>query len=176
MHLLAYGLNHTTAPLEVRERAARVTEHLEEAVQDLSMQEGVREAAILSTCNRTEIYCRLRQRDSGILSRWMCHYSGLADDEVQRSVYDYPDEGAVKHAFRVASGLDSMVLGEPQILGQMKNAFSIAHKAGATGKILNRLFQHTFSVAKQVRTDTAVGANAVSPSAFSAACRNRPYS
>ncbi len=162
MHLLAFGLNHTTAPLEVRERAARVTEHLEDAVQDLAGQEGVREAAILSTCNRTEIYCRLRQNDSGVLSRWMCHYSGLADDEVERAVYGYPDEGAVKHAFRVASGLDSMVLGEPQILGQMKNAFSIAHKAGATGKILNRLFQHTFSVAKQVRTDTAVGANAVS--------------
>lgn len=162
MHLLAFGLNHTTAPLAVRERAALVTEHLESAVRDLAARDGVREATILSTCNRTEIYCRLNTRDPGLISRWMCSYSGLDDDAIRQAVYDYPDDAAVKHAFRVASGLDSMVLGESQILGQMKDAFAVAHKAGTTGKILNRLFQHTFSVAKQVRTDTAVGANAVS--------------
>jgi glutamyl-tRNA reductase len=162
MHLLAFGLNHKTAPLAVRERAAFVTDHLESAVQDLASNDGVREATILSTCNRTEIYCRLKNRDSDLVSRWICRYSGLSNEEIQQSVYGYPDDRAVKHAFRVASGLDSMVLGEPQILGQMKDAFAVAHRAGTTGKILNRLFQHTFSVAKQVRTDTAVGANAVS--------------
>lgn len=162
MHLLAFGLNHKTAPLAVRERAACVNERLENAVQDLASNDGVSEATILSTCNRTEIYCRLKSLDSTPVSRWICRYSGLNSDEIQQAVYGYPDERAVKHAFRVASGLDSMVLGEPQILGQMKDAFAIAHRAGATGKILNRLFQHTFSVAKQVRTDTAVGASAVS--------------
>ncbi|GJL81108.1 MAG: glutamyl-tRNA reductase [marine bacterium B5-7] len=162
MQLLAFGLNHTTAPVSVRERAAMVTDGLEDAVQDLARNRGISEATILSTCNRTEIYCRLNAHDSSLVGRWMCRYSGLSPDEIKKSVYGYPDARAVKHAFRVASGLDSMVLGEPQILGQMKNAFAIAHKAGTTGKILNRLFQHTFSVAKQVRTDTAVGANAVS--------------
>ncbi len=162
MHLLAFGLNHTTAPLAVRERAAFVTEHLESAVRDLAANDGVREATILSTCNRTEIYCRLNTRDASLVSDWMCRYSGLTDEAIAEAVYGYPDDAAVKHAFRVASGLDSMVLGEPQILGQMKDAFAVAHRAGTTGKILNRLFQHTFSVAKQVRTDTAVGANAVS--------------
>ncbi len=162
MHLLAFGLNHNTAPLAVRERAALVTEHLENAVRDLAARDGVHEATILSTCNRTEIYCRLNTRDPALVSRWMCGYSGLDDDAIREAVYRFPDDAAVKHAFRVASGLDSMVLGESQILGQMKDAFAVAHKAGTTGKILNRLFQHTFSVAKQVRTDTAVGANAVS--------------
>lgn len=162
MHLLAFGLNHTTAPLAVRERAAFVTEHLQNAVLDLAGNDGVSEATILSTCNRTEIYCRLNRHDPALVSRWICNYSGLSSEEIRQTVYGYPDDAAVKHAFRVASGLDSMVLGEPQILGQMKDAFAVAHKAGTTGKILNRLFQHTFSVAKQVRTDTAVGANAVS--------------
>ncbi|HLT01547.1 MAG TPA: glutamyl-tRNA reductase [Geminicoccaceae bacterium] len=162
MHLLAFGLNHTTAPLAVRERAAFTNDRLESAVRDLAANDGVREATILSTCNRTEIYCRLATRDSSLVGRWICRYSGLSSEEIGKAIYGYPGERAVKHAFRVASGLDSMVLGEPQILGQMKDAFAIAHRAGATGKILNRLFQHTFSVAKQVRTDTSVGANAVS--------------
>ncbi len=162
MHLLAFGLNHNTASVAVRERAAFVSESLNDAVQDLASNSTVSEATILSTCNRTEIYCRQQSRDVEQVRSWMCRYSGLSAEEIQKSMYGYPDERAVKHAFRVASGLDSMVLGEPQILGQMKDAFAVAHRAGTTGKILNRMFQHTFSVAKQVRTDTAVGASAVS--------------
>ncbi|MFT5110862.1 MAG: glutamyl-tRNA reductase [Parasphingorhabdus sp.] len=162
MHLLAFGLNHNTASVGVRERAAFVSDDLDKAVRSLSESDGVSEATILSTCNRTEIYCRQKDADSGLISRWMSRYSDLDENELKSATYGYPDQDAVKHAFRVASGLDSMVLGEPQILGQMKDAFAVAHRAGATGKILNRLFQHTFSVAKQVRTDTAVGASAVS--------------
>ena len=162
MHLLAFGLNHHTASLDVRERAAIVAGRLEEATRELASRRGVSEAAILSTCNRTEVYCRQDTVDASVVGSWMAGYSGLSVEEIGRLAYRHPDERAVRHVLRVASGLDSMVLGEPQILGQMKDAFSAAHRAGATGKILNRMFQHTFSVAKQVRTDTAVGSCAVS--------------
>ena len=137
-----------------------VSEHLDTALRDIAAR--VDEATILSTCNRTEIYCRQEQADPGQVVQWMCEFHKLRTADVEPYIYQYPDENAVRHAFRVASGLDSMVLGEPQILGQMKAAFSTAHKLGATGKILNRLFQQTFTVAKQVRTDTAIGASAVS--------------
>lgn len=160
MHILALGLNHTTAPVKVRERAAVVSEHLDAALRDIAGR--VDEATILSTCNRTEIYCRQDQANPDQVLRWICDFHKLRSQEVEPYIYQHPDEDAVRHAFRVASGLDSMVLGEPQILGQMKAAFSAAHKLGATGKILNRLFQQTFTVAKQVRTDTAIGASAVS--------------
>jgi len=161
MNLLAIGLNHQTAPLALRERAAFAREALPPALRELVAAGGMREAAILSTCNRTEIYCGRHAGERPVLD-WLCRRTGLSRDALGGSVYRFPDELAVKHAFRVASGLDSMVLGEPQILGQMKDAFHAAVDAGATGKVLNRLFQHTFSVAKQVRTDTAIGANAVS--------------
>ena len=164
MNLLALGLNHETAPVELREQAAFSVDALEPALRDLTAAGGASEAAILSTCNRTEIYCGRDQRLGGerpILD-WFHRHMGFGPDDLAGSIYHLPDEQAVKHAFRVASGLDSMVLGEPQILGQMKDAFHAAAAAGATGKILNRLFQHTFSVAKQVRTDTAIGANSVS--------------
>ena len=162
MHLLALGLNHKTAPVDLRERAAFNGDELGEAARDLASAEGVREVTILSTCNRTELYCGQLDGDPAPVIDWLQAQGGLSPGELRRCLYEYPDEQAVKHAFRVASGLDSMVLGEPQILGQMKQAFAVAHKAGTTGKILNRLFQHTFSVAKQVRTDTTIGASAVS--------------
>jgi glutamyl-tRNA reductase len=163
MHrLFAFGVNHKTAPVAIRERTAFAPEHLPEALHELTTRGGVDEAAILSTCNRTELYCRLDHGEGENALRWFCHYHGLELDYLAPHLYQHPGDAAVKHAFRVASGLDSMVLGEPQILGQMKEAFAVAHRAGATGKILNRLFQQTFSVAKQVRTDTAIGANAVS--------------
>ncbi|MGR3914101.1 MAG: glutamyl-tRNA reductase [Gammaproteobacteria bacterium] len=161
MNILALGLNHETAPLALRERAAFAREALPPALRELVAAGGAREAAILSTCNRTEIYCGRHAGERPVLD-WLCRRTGLSRDALGGSVYRFPDEQAVKHAFRVASGLDSMVLGEPQILGQMKDAFHAAVDAGVTGKVLNRLFQHTFSVAKQVRTDTAIGANAVS--------------
>ncbi len=162
MRLTALGINHQTAPIEMRERAAISAERVEDAVCDIVSNGGVKEATILSTCNRTEIYCGSDKENDCQIIDWLGDFQGLKSQEIQPYTYTHANKNAVNHAFRVAAGLDSMVLGEPQILGQMKQAFSTAHRAGTTGKILNRLFQHTFSVAKQVRTDTAVGANAVS--------------
>ncbi|HYM47969.1 MAG TPA: glutamyl-tRNA reductase, partial [Burkholderiaceae bacterium] len=161
MRLLAFGINHHTAPVEVREKAAFAPERLIEALHEAT-ENGAAEATILSTCNRTEVYCGLETaRDERVID-WFCHYHRLNRDAIGPYLYSHPDQAAVRHAFRVAAGLDSMILGEPQILGQMKDAFTTAHKIGTTGKILNRLFQQTFSVAKQIRTDTAIGASAVS--------------
>lgn len=162
MHLLALGLNHHTAPIEVREKAAFSPDLIQQALIDLTRTVGASEATILSTCNRTEIYCGQDEDNRDELLAWLSDYSGLQSSILRQSIYQFPNEEAVKHAFRVASGLDSMVLGEPQILGQMKDAFQTALRVGATGKILNRLFQHTFNVAKLVRTDTDIGENAVS--------------
>ncbi|NKB76886.1 MAG: glutamyl-tRNA reductase [Gammaproteobacteria bacterium] len=162
MQLLALGLNHDTASIELREKAAFGPDSISQALSDLTSSGYAREAAILSTCNRTEIYCGNNEVNQSGIVDWFSQYSGFRKEELINSVYQYPGEAAVKHAFRVASGLDSMVLGEPQILGQMKTAFQTASNAGTTGKVLNRLFQHTFTVAKQVRTDTAIGENAVS--------------
>lgn len=162
MQLLAFGLNHDTAPLELRERAAFDAGSMRSALGDLTASAVAREATILSTCNRTEVYCGNAELDQLRLLDWFSDYSGFKQDELESSLYLHTDERAVKHAFRVASGLDSMVLGEPQILGQMKDAYQVASDAGTTGKVFNRLFQHTFSVAKQVRTDTSIGENPVS--------------
>lgn len=162
MHLLALGLNHETAPVSVRERAAVATDKLCDALRDLTTENTVEEATILSTCNRTEIYCHQKDNAHDLIIAWLCNFHGLDKADISPYLYRYPDAQAVRHAFRVAAGLDSMVLGEPQILGQMKEAFAIAHREGVTGKILNRLFQQTFSVAKRVRTDTAIGTSAVS--------------
>ncbi len=165
MKLLALGLNHETAPIELREQAAFAPDALQPALRELTGERGVvSEAAILSTCNRTEIYCGREEPagDEKKILDWFSRHTGFNQSDLAGSIYHFPNEQAVKHAFRVASGLDSMVLGEPQILGQMKDAFHTAANAGATGKVLNRLFQHTFSVAKQVRTDTSVGVNSVS--------------
>lgn len=162
MHVLSIGLNHKTAPVEIRERAAVTADHLEDALRDIAAQDIVQEATILSTCNRTEVYCQTAINDTKQIGQWLCDFHELKHDDVAPYLYSHPNQNAVRHAFRVASGLDSMVLGEPQILGQMKTAFATAHKNGNTGKILNRLFQQTFSVAKQVRTNTSIGSNAVS--------------
>jgi len=162
MHLITIGLNHDSAPIGIRERVAVTPERIEDALHEVVNRNKVREAAILSTCNRTEIYCHQQDVADDRLVSWLCGFHGVAESDLSPYLYHFPDDQAVRHAFRVASGLDSMVLGEPQILGQMKEAFAIAHKTGVTGKILNRLFQQTFSVAKQVRTDTAIGTSAVS--------------
>ena len=162
MHLLTIGLNHQTAPIEIREKASFEPKLIEPALKDLVHSHGICEAAILSTCNRTEIYCGLEGEGHDYLLTWFSRHSGLDFRELSDRVYKHPDEAAVRHAFRVACGLDSMVLGETQILGQMKDAFNTASRFGTAGRILNRLFQHSFSVAKKVRTDTAIGENAVS--------------
>jgi len=162
MTLYAFGINHKTAPVAIREQATFIEEKVAEALNNLRQSGSVDEAAIISTCNRTELYYSTDKQNSKAVIEWFCNYHNLSEAQIEPYLYLLPDEEAVKHAFRVAAGLDSLVLGEPQILGQMKDAFTNAHKAGATGKLLNRLFQHTFSVAKQVRTETAIGANAVS--------------
>ncbi len=162
MYLFAFGINHYTAPVKIREKAAFAPERLVDALRNVTANGGAGEATILSTCNRTELYCGLPTGDGRSVVEWFCDYHRLGQRDLGPYLYRHPGPEAVKHAFRVAAGLDSMVLGEPQILGQMKEAFATAHKAGATGKILNRLFQQTFAVAKQVRTDTAIGANPVS--------------
>lgn len=162
MHLLAFGINHKTAPLEIRERAVIAPEDLVDVLRDITSSGTATEATILSTCNRTELYCGLAHADIDNAIQWFSDSYKASAIDIGPYVYKHRGADAVRHAFRVASGLDSLVLGEPQILGQMKDAFATALNAGVTGKLLNRLFQHTFSVAKQVRTDTAIGASAVS--------------
>lgn len=162
MAILTFGINHKTAPVDIRERVAFPERQLPDALQRLARHTDVDEAAILSTCNRTEIYCGLPEANAAPVIDWLCHYHDLRPELVQPYLYTYPDRSAVRHMFRVASGLDSMVLGEPQILGQMKTAYGQARGAGTLGSTLERLFQHTFQVAKQVRTDTAIGSSPVS--------------
>lgn len=163
MQLYAIGINHQTAPLEVREKVAFQTEALTEALRDLVEQRPVTEAAILSTCNRTEVYCSTDQPGEAV--RWLAGYHRIPAASLEPYLYQLPREQAVKHAFRVASGLDSMVVGEPQILGQFKEAVRTAERAGTLGVLLHKLFQRTFSVAKEVRTRTDIGANSVSMAA-----------
>lgn len=162
MAILTFGINHKTAPVDIRERVAFPEGRLPDALQGLARDADVQEAAILSTCNRTEVYCGLERTDATPVIDWLCHYHDLRPRALEPYLYTYPDRSAVRHIFRVASGLDSMVLGEPQILGQMKYAYGQARGAGTLGSTLDRLFQYTFRVAKQVRTDTAIGSSPVS--------------
>lgn len=162
MYLFAFGINHNTAPVEIREQVAIAPEDVGDILRDITSSGAASEATILSTCNRTELYCGVDRADGETPASWFSENYRVPSVDIESYLYSHRDEAAVKHAFRVAAGLDSMVLGEPQILGQMKDAFARAHKVGATGKILNRLFQQTFSVAKKVRTDTAIGESAVS--------------
>jgi len=173
MQLLTLGLNHTTAPLAVRERVAFVPEEVCMTIgrlrEKLSEPAGgrVSEAAIVSTCNRTELYCAADEPERAqlALQEFVAAEKQLSLDELQRHTYVLPQASAVRHAFRVASGLDSMVLGEPQILGQMKQAEKLARSAGGLGLMLNHLFQRTFAVAKEVRTTTEIGTQSVSMAA-----------
>lgn len=162
MALLALGINHKTAPVSVRERVAFSPEQLSDALSAARKSAKLKEVAILSTCNRTELYCSSELAGTRDLLEWMGEFHNLDPDELQRCSYAYWGEDAVRHMMRVASGLDSMVLGEPQILGQLKSSYSLSQESGYVGAELGRLFQQTFSVAKQVRTDTAIGENPVS--------------
>ncbi len=163
MQLYALGLNHHTAPLSIRERLAFQPERLGDALHDLTRADTVREAAILSTCNRTELYFASEQPQHA--ADWLARFHSMQLNEVSPYLYSYPQRDAVRHVFRVASGLDSMVLGEPQILGQVKEAARRAEEAGTLGTLLHKLFQNTFAVAKEVRSTTAIGANIVSMAA-----------
>jgi glutamyl-tRNA reductase len=163
MPLYALGLNHHTAPLDIRERVAFQPERLDDALHDLTQAHTVQEAAILSTCNRTELYFATEQPQHA--ADWLARFHHLPLAEVSPYLYAYPQRDAIRHVFRVASGLDSMVLGEPQILGQVKEAARRAEEAGTLGTLLHKLFQNTFAVAKEVRSTTAIGANTVSMAA-----------
>jgi glutamyl-tRNA reductase len=162
MTLLALGINYQTAPVSIREKLAFSTETLSIALQDLLCVKGVEEAAILSTCNRTEFYCRTEFDNENILIDWIGGNKQVSTKELTPFLYSHTDNYAIRHMFRVACGLDSMILGEPQILGQMKTAYQTASDAGTIGKLLGKLFQHTFTAAKKVRTDTAIGSSPVS--------------
>jgi glutamyl-tRNA reductase len=163
MQLFTLGVNHHTAPLAIREQVAFGPEKLTQALHDLTRSQRASEVAILSTCNRTELYCNTTQPDATV--DWLANFHRIERRELTPYLYTLPREQAVQHAFRVAAGLDSMVLGETQILGQMKQAVHTAEEAGTLGLLLNKLFQRTFSVAKEVRSSTEIGANSVSMAA-----------
>ena len=164
MPLFTLGLNHQTAPLDVRERVVFHVERVREALADMK-RSFAREAAILSTCNRTELYFAAERPDA--VAEWLAQYHRIAPGDLTPFLYTHPDDRAVRHAFRVAAGLDSMVLGEPQILGQMKEAVRAAESAGTLGTVLHQLFQRSFAVAKEVRSTTRIGAASVSMAAAS---------
>ena len=161
MSIVALGLNHTTAPLELRERAVVDDAGMPSALRSLSSTPGVSEAAILSTCNRTDLYCGIGAGED-VPTRWFGEFLGIDRRDLAGHIYVHREDAAVRHLMRVASGLDSMVLGEPQILGQLKHAYGTARRAGSLGVVLEKLFQRSFSVAKRVRTDTDIGASPVS--------------
>ena len=161
MPLQILGLNHNTAPVEIREQVIYSGDDITRALGELVQLQGIDEAVILSTCNRTEFY--LETDDSGLLAleSWLKSDQSLSQD-AEAALFTLDNEEAIRHLFRVACGLDSMVLGEPQILGQLKDAFRQAERSATVGSQLNRLFHHTFSVAKKVRTDTEIGTSPVS--------------
>jgi glutamyl-tRNA reductase len=163
MPLLVLGINHHSAPLEVREKLAFPPETQADALTSLASRPGVTEAVLVSTCNRTEVYCRAD--DMAAVRGWLREEAAKSGLDIEGHLYAHSETEAIRHAFRVASGLDSMVLGEPQILGQVKQSVRTAEHSGTLGTTLNRLFQHTFSVAKEVRTQTAIGAQSISMSA-----------
>jgi len=171
--LFAFGINHQTAPLAVREQVVFHAENLIGALRDLVDRRPVKEAAIISTCNRTEVYCSTSEPPAAV--DWLAGYHRLKPQHIEPYLYRLPQEQAVKHAFRVASGLDSLVLGEPQILGQFKEAVRTAQAAGTLGLLLNKLFQRTFAVAKTVRTETEIGAATVSMAAAAVGLAQRIY-
>jgi len=186
MQLLTLGINHHTAPIEVRERVAFGPEVISSALHDFRSFIGSKapmhytEATILSTCNRTEIYCACNENPQievlqNASIQWLSGTQGVAQEDLEPHIYSLPQSQAVRHAFRVASGLDSMVLGETQILGQMKDAVRHADEVGALGTYLNQLFQKSFAVAKEVRGTTAIGASSISMAAAAVRLAERVF-
>jgi glutamyl-tRNA reductase len=168
------GINHKTAPVALREKVAFSEDRLISALRALRQENGVAEVVILSTCNRTEVYWS-GSASGEELSQWLERHHGNELD-LAPSLYNHQESGAVEHAFSVASGLDSMVLGEAQILGQLKDAYRVAQETGSTGPVLNKLFQAAFSAAKRVRSETRIGANAVSLASATVSLARRVYS
>ena len=164
MSLLAIGINHNTATVEIREKVSFAPETMPESLASVMSIPGIEETVILSTCNRSEIYCSAQEAQQGAeaLIHWLAEHHRLDEAQLRSALYVHTDKTAVEHLGRVAAGLDSMVLGEPQILGQLKSAFAVAREYDSVGAQLHHLFQHSFRVAKEVRTRTAIGENAVS--------------
>ncbi len=162
MSLITLGINHKTAPLDLRERLAFTPQTLPEALLSLKKLAHVDEVSILSTCNRTELYCAISADNDQAIIQWFSKFHGLDEAIIKQHLYIHPHEATIRHAMEVASGLDSMILGEPQIAGQMKDAYALANKHGTIGLLLGRLFQRAFAVSKQVRTDTDIGSSPVS--------------
>lgn len=164
MTLLALGINHKTAPVALRERVTFSPDTLDKALESLLAQPMVQGGVVLSTCNRTELYLSVEEQDNlqEALIRWLCDFHGLNEEDLRKSLYWHQDNDAVSHLMRVASGLDSLVLGEPQILGQVKKAFADSSRGHLNVSELERMFQKSFAVAKRVRTETDIGASAVS--------------
>ncbi|MBI3600319.1 MAG: glutamyl-tRNA reductase [Nitrospinae bacterium] len=164
MNIIVLGVNHKTAPVEIREKLAFGEKHVEESLNVLQRFPEIKEKVILSTCNRVEIYARVGNVDEGVrrLKDFIYKYHRIHDGELENYFYTYFTEDAIEHLFKVSSSLDSMVVGEPQILGQVKDAYTYAKERKATGMILNQLFEKAFSVAKKVRTETRIAENAVS--------------
>jgi glutamyl-tRNA reductase len=162
--IVVVGLNHETAPLAVREALAFSKERLPEALSRVRAEAPVDEAMILSTCNRVEVYARATAPAADALAGFLAHFHGKSDEEVKAHLYRLEGDEAVRHAFRVAASLDSMVLGEAQILGQVKEAYEQAAQAGALGSVLTALRNRSVAAAKRARTETAIGRNAVSVS------------
>ena len=159
LHIL--GLNHNTAPVEIREQVVFTGDEIDQALAQIVALDNVIEAVVLSTCNRTEFYVETTDQGVQLIRSWLRENQGLSDI-ASASLFNLDKEDAIRHLFRVACGLDSMVLGEPQILGQLKDAFRQAEQTGTVGSQLSRIFHHTFSVAKKVRTDTEIGSSPVS--------------
>jgi len=162
MTLLALGINHNSAPVSLREKVAFSPDNIEDAFASIVANGVASEAVIVSTCNRTEIYCKIEQGLPERVTQWLVDFHRLPADELAECTYRYYDTDAVRHLMRVAGGLDSLVLGEPQILGQIKQAFAKAKQLNSVAQTLDKLFQKTFTAAKRVRTETEIGANAVS--------------
>jgi len=166
--LVLLGINHNTAPIEVRERLAIPAERLADATRTLLHQPGIREGLILSTCNRVELLTLQDDAEATPpqaktdLLRFLHEYFAVPPHDIQPHLYEFREREAVRHLFRVASSLDSMVVGEPQILGQVKEAYTIARDAGAVSTHLEALLQRTFTVAKKIRTETQIGSSSVS--------------
>lgn len=161
MQLFAFGINHHTAAVDIREKVAFSPEEMPAALNAARHEAGVNEVAIVSTCNRTEIYVG-GGADEVRLREWLSDYKRISQEILACSCFSMHDERVIQHMMRVAAGLDSLILGEPQILGQVKSAYSVARESGTLGSLLNQAFQHSFSIAKRVRTETAIGESPVS--------------
>lgn len=166
MPFIVVGINHRTAPVELREKVVFAEPDMPAALNELRQLHQVRESLIVSTCNRTELYCHIDSEQpsttGATITHWLAHWHKLNASDIHECVYQHFDSTAVRHAFAVASGMDSMMLGEAQILGQLKDAYRVAQESQSAGSYLHRLFQAAFSAAKRVRTETRIGANAVS--------------